>query len=75
MNDNETLSEKYAQLREQAEERIKRWSKVAFHSPADLHQVIHELKIHLAEQEIQNEELMQEIEAMNVRQEKNRDQC
>lgn len=69
MNDNETLSEKYAQLRERAEERIKRWSKVSFHSPAEMRQVIHELKIHLAEQEIRNEELMREIEEMNVRQE------
>ena len=69
MNDNETLSEKYAQLREQAEERIKRWSQVDFHSPEDLHRIIHELKIHLAEQEIRNEELMKEIKAMDVRRE------
>ena len=74
MNDNETLSGKYAQLRKQAEERIKRWSQVSFHSPADLHQIIHELKIHLAEQEIRNEELIQEMHAMNVRREKIRDQ-
>lgn len=71
MNDTETLSERYAGLRKRAEERIKRWSEVAFTSPADLHRIIHELKIHLAEQEIQKEELMRGMETMNARQEKN----
>lgn len=73
MKDNGTLSAKYAQLRQRAEERVKRWAQVDFHSPADLHRIIHELKIHLAEQEIRNEELIREIESMNVRREKSLD--
>ena len=52
------LSEKYALLRRRAEERIKTWPDLESHSFTDLHRIIHELKIHLAEQEILNEELM-----------------
>jgi hypothetical protein len=49
--------EAYAHLRSQAKERIKTWSHYEVNEHTDLHQVIHELKIHLAEQEIMNEEL------------------
>ena len=58
MTKNEMLSEKYALLRCHAEDRIKKWPNSASHSFTDLHRIIHELKIHLAEQEILNEELM-----------------
>ena len=58
MTQHKTQSETYALRRSQAEERIKKWPHVESHSFADLNQVIHELKIHLAEQEILNEELM-----------------
>jgi hypothetical protein len=54
-------SEAYARLRTQAEERIKKWSHYVVNEHTDLHQVIHELKIHLAEQEILNEELTMAI--------------
>ena len=67
MTNNEMLPEKYVRLRRRAEERIKQWSNFVAHRPTDLHRVIHELKIHLAEQEIKNEELRQ---LMNERNEK-----
>ena len=57
MTKKEMLSEKYAYLRWQAEERVKKWSNGESNAYENLHQVIHELKIHLAEQEILNEEL------------------
>ena len=66
MTNNEMLSEKYARLRRQAEESIKKWSNFVAHGHEDLHRMIHELKIHLAEQEIRNEELMQAMEARLV---------
>lgn len=62
MAKNEMLAEKYALLRRQAEGRIKQWSNCASYGNGDLHQVIHELKIHLAEQEILNEELRLEMD-------------
>jgi len=58
------LSGEYTLLRRKAEERIKQWSNCEPHVDGDLHQVIDELKIHLAEQEILNEELRL---AMDVR--------
>lgn len=70
MTTNEMLPEKFARLRRQAEERIKRWPNLASIAPADLPEVIHELKIHLAELEIQNEELKRELQQMAERQDK-----
>lgn len=49
-------------VRCRAEERIKKWSNFVAYGHTDLHRVIHELKIHLAEQEIRNEELIQEMD-------------
>ena len=54
----------YARLRGQAEKRIKRWSQYELHDHTDLHELVHELKIHLAEQEIMNEELMQTMKEL-----------
>ena len=69
MKTTELLSEKYDRLRRRAEERITQWANVPAHAYADPHQVIHELKIHLAEQEILNEELKQEMEARRLQDE------
>ncbi|MFH0725763.1 MAG: hypothetical protein V2B19_05340 [Pseudomonadota bacterium] len=60
----EMLPEKFARLRRQAEERVKQWPVLAPHAHLDLHKVVHELKIHLAELEIQNEELKQAMKEM-----------
>jgi len=65
----ELLSERYARLRHRAEARIKQWANVPAHAYADPHQVINELKIHLAEQEILNEELKVEMEARRLQDE------
>jgi hypothetical protein len=54
----------YAHLRDQAEERIKRWLHYELDDHTDLHELVHELKIHLAEQEIMNEELMQTMKEL-----------
>lgn len=70
MATNEILKVKFARLRSQAEERIKRWSNLASSAHGDLPEVIHELKIHLAELEIQNEELKRELQQMAARQDK-----
>ncbi len=48
---------KFDRLRRQAEELIRQQSDLAFQAPADMLELIHELKIHQAELEIQNEEL------------------
>ena len=53
----EKLSEDYARLRNLAEERIKTWANSDSPAGSNLHHEMHELKIHLAEQEIRNEEL------------------
>jgi hypothetical protein len=68
---NETLPEKFARLRSQAEERIAQWPNLACKANEDLHVVIRELKIHLAELEIQNEELHQALKEMVAQQDKN----
>jgi hypothetical protein len=68
---NETPPEKFARIRRQAEERIKQWPDMASNANADLHVVIYELKIHLAELEIQNEELKLAMKEMAAWQEKN----
>ena len=60
----ERSSKAYARLRCQAEERIKKWSYYEINELTDLHELIHELKIHLAEQEIMNEKLRQTINLM-----------
>jgi len=70
MTTKEILSEKYARLRRQAEERIKRWPNWVANESTDLHNIIHELKIHLAELEIQNEEIKQALQKMAARQNK-----
>ena len=57
-------SKAYSRLRSQAEARIKQWSHYETNGLTDLHVLIHELKIHLAEQEIINEELRQTIGLM-----------
>lgn len=54
----EMSPEEYARLRCQAEERIRQWSHYDLNEHTDLHHVIHELQIHLAEQEILNERLV-----------------
>jgi hypothetical protein len=64
MATNEMSSEDYARLRCQAEERIKQWSHYNLNEHMDLHKVIHELQIHLAEQEILNEELWQTMNSI-----------
>lgn len=65
------LPEKFARLRRQAEERIEQWPNLASNANADLHVVIRELKIHLAELEIQNEELKLAMKEMVAQQDKN----
>ena len=67
---NEMLLEVYERIRSQAEERIKQWSHYGLNDHTDLHELIHELKIHLAEQEIMNEELRQTIKRMDDGKEK-----
>lgn len=69
MTNSEKLTEKFACLRRQAEERIKQWPRGAFLAPADSHKLIYELKIHLAELEIQNEDLRRELQQVAARQE------
>ena len=69
MKNNENLSEKYACLRRQAEDRIKQWPNSVSSAPGDAQKVIHELKIHLAELEIQNEDLMRALHQATARQE------
>jgi len=59
---NEILSKKFEKLRRQAEERILRWPDMAAYEFADMPKIIHELRIHLAELEIQNEELKQALQ-------------
>ena len=68
---NETPSEKFARIRRQAEERIEQWPALASNANEYLHVVIRELKIHLAEQEIQNEELKLAMKEMVAQQDKN----
>ena len=58
--------EDYARLRGQAGERIKRWSHYKLDDHTDLQELIHELNIHLAEQEIISEELRETIASMHV---------
>lgn len=67
MGTNEMSLEDYARLRCQAEERIKQWSHYDLNEHMDLHKVIQELQIHLAEQEILNEELRQTMNSMHDR--------
>ena len=67
MATNEMSLEDYTRLRRQAEERIKQWSHYDLNEHMDLHKVIQELQIHLAEQEILNEELRQTIDSMHDR--------
>lgn len=57
MTTDERSPKAYNYLRCQAKERIKQWSHYEINELTDLHELIHELKIHLAEQEIMNEEL------------------
>ena len=52
------------------EERIKQWSHYELDGHSNLHALIRELKIHLAEQEIMNEELRQTIKLMDDGKEK-----
>lgn len=58
MQRNELPQEAYGFLRSEAEERVKKWSHYEIDEHTDLHQVIKELQIHLAEQEILNERLV-----------------
>lgn len=58
------LSTKFARLRRQAEERVQQWPGLSTTAQKDLQKVVHELKIHLAELEIQNEELKREMKAL-----------
>lgn len=67
---NGMLSAKFAHLRRQAEERVKQWPNLSSQSQADLHKVVYELKIHLAELEIQNEELKRGMKAVIEQQDK-----
>jgi hypothetical protein len=71
MSNSEMLSEKYTSLRRQAEERINQWPNFTSYTHEDLHKVIHELKIHLAELEIQNEELKRVVQEMVMRHDNN----
>ena len=67
MATNEMSLEDYTRLRRQAEERIKQWPHYDLNEHMDLHKVIQELQIHLAEQEILNEELRQTINSTEDR--------
>jgi hypothetical protein len=71
INYNETPPEKFARIRRQAEERIEQWPILASDANVDLHVVIRELKIHLAELEIQNEELKLAMKEMVAQQDHN----
>jgi hypothetical protein len=68
MVNNEMLPEKFTRLRRQAKERIEQWPSLEPRAQLDLHTVIYELKIHLAELEIQNEELKLAMKEMVARQ-------
>ena len=62
MTNDEILLEAHTRLRRLAEERVEKWAPIEIDGHTDLLQVIYELKIHLAEQEIINEELVLTID-------------
>ncbi len=57
MSDDLDPSDKFEQLRQQAEELLHKQPDLAPETPSDILDLIHELKVHQAELEIQNEEL------------------
>jgi two-component system cell cycle sensor histidine kinase/response regulator CckA len=57
MPDHLDPSDKFEQLRQQAEELLHKQVDIAPETPSDIYNLIHELKVHQAELEIQNEEL------------------
>jgi hypothetical protein len=71
INYSETPPEKFARIRRHAEKRIEQWPNLAYNANEDLHVVIRELKIHLAELEIQNEELKLAMREMVAQQDNN----
>lgn len=66
---NEKMLEKLTRIRRLAEERVAQWPDLAVNAQANLIVMIHELKIHLAELEIQNEELKLAIRQLVSQQE------
>ena len=57
MSNNPDHADKFEQLRQQAEELVRQQPDFASQAPADILELIHELRIHQTELEIQNEEL------------------
>lgn len=70
MVENKDSTNKFEELRHQAEELIKKQTEPTPESPPDIFDLIHELRIYQAELEIQNEELQRSQQELSVLQQK-----
>lgn len=71
----ETLFENYTLLPRQAEKQVREWPNLESIEYADLPKLINELRIHLSELEIQNEELKRTIKEISLQQNKSNYVC